>query len=229
MEAFSGLLFRLYRLAQNSPPKEFQTHALNQVREVLAFDSAIWVTGGMLPEGGIPHTIHLYHQPQEMMENWARIKHHDVLNFEAFSQLGQTINAALAIDPYWLPRVHPEILAHIKRYGMEHILATIIANPVLQIFTAVSFYRDDPTQPFTEAERLLKQNLMPHLAEVWNNNRFNFLHSTHQDGRQADHARAICDTKGMLHNASYDFEKMMHSEWSDWHGPKLPSVLLEKL
>ena len=36
MEAFSGLLFRLYRLAQNSPPKEFQTHALNQVREVLA-------------------------------------------------------------------------------------------------------------------------------------------------------------------------------------------------
>ena len=229
MEAFSSLLLSLYRLGQSTPPAEFQTRALDQVREVLTFDSAIWVTGVMTQDGGVPHTIHVYHQPPDMMENWERIKHHDVLNFEAFSRLGQTINAALSIDPYWQPRVHPDVTAHIKRYGMEHILATIIAAPVLRLFTAVSFYRANPEQPFTEAERLFKQNLMLHLAETWNSNRFNFMHSPSKDGTQPGHARAICDKKGVLHNANQNFDDLMLAEWPDWHGPLLPSVLLDTL
>ena len=229
MEAFSNLLLSLYRLAQNAPLAEFQTRALDQVREALPFDSAIWVTGGMTQQGGIPHTIHVYHQPPDMMENWERIKQHDVLNFEAFSRLGQTINAALSIDPYWQPRIHPAVTAHIKRYGMEHILATIIAEPVLRLFSAVSFYRANPEQPFTESERLFKQNLMPHLAETCNNNRFNFLHLNHKDGAQLDHARAICDVKGVLYNADQNLEKLMLAEWQDWQGPILPQVLLNAI
>lgn len=227
MEAYSNLLLSLYRLSQNTPPSEFQTYALDRVRESLPFDSAIWITGGMMQEGGVPHTIHIYHQPPDMMENWERIKQHDVLNFEAFKHLGQTINASLLIDPYWQPRVHPKVMAHIKRYGMEHILATIIADPILRIFTAVSFYRADAEHPFSESERLFKQNLIPHLAEAWNTSRFNFLHSPHNGDAQHDHARAICDVKGVLHNASHDFDELMLAEWPDWHGPQLPRVLLE--
>lgn len=226
MEAFSGLLFDLYRQVQNTPPAQFQRQALDAVREVLAFDSALWGTGVMGQNGAIVHSVCVYRQPPDMMENWEHIKQHDTVSFEAFKQLGQTVNAALTTDPDWQTRFHPDALAHVKRFGMEHVLATIIADPVLKLFTAVSFYRADPAQPFTEAERLLKQNLMQHLVEVWNTNRFNFLHSPCKGSRQTDHARAICDKTGVLYNASPNFSDLMFTEWPDWQGPQLPAVLL---
>lgn len=229
MEAFSGLLFGLYRQVQNTTPAQFQKQALEAVREVLAFDSALWGTGVMTPNGAIIHSICVYRQPPDMMENWEHIKQHDTVSFEAFSRLGQTVNAALTTDSDWQTRFHPDAMAHVKRYGMEHVLSTIIADPVLKLFTAVSFYRADPAQPFTEAERLLKQNLMPHLIEVWNTNRFNYMHSPRKGGTQADHARAICDRKGMLYNASPNFAGLMFVDWPDWQGPQLPDVLLASL
>lgn len=226
MEAFSGLLLGLYRKAQTVPTSEFQTRALDAAREALFFDSALWVTGAMGPEGGIIHTACVYRQPPDMMENYERIKQHDVLGLETFSRLGQTINAALTTDPNWQPRLHPDVMAHVKRYGMEHVLTTHIAEPVLRLFTAVAFYRANPDHPFTETERLFKQNLMPHLAEAWNTNRFNFMHSPRNGITQAGQARAICDKKGVLYNASQGFEELMLAEWPDWHGPQLPRVLL---
>jgi DNA-binding CsgD family transcriptional regulator len=229
MEAFSGLLLVLYRQAQIVPPTEFQIRALDAAREALAFDSALWARGAMEPDGGIVHAACVYRQPPDMLENYERIKQHDTLSFEAFSRMGQTVNAALTTDPHWQARFHPDAIAHVKRYGMEHVLATITAEPVLRLFTAVSFYRANPEQPFTEAERLFKQNLMPHLAETWNINRFNFMHSPHNEGIQSGHARAICDKKGVLNNASQGFEELMLAEWPDWHGPQLPGVLLDTL
>lgn len=229
MEAFSSLLLGLYRQVQNTSPTEFQRRALDAAREALAFDSALWGTGAMNPEGPVVHAVYVYRQPPDMMENWERIKQHDSVNAEAFSCFGLTVNAALSTDPYWQTRFHPDAMAHTKRYGMAHVLATIIAEPVSRLFTGVSFYRADPAQPFTEAERLFKQNLMPHFAEAWNTNRFNFIHSTNKDGAQPDHARAICDKKGVLRNASQHFECLMLAEWPDWHGPQLPGVLLDTL
>lgn len=229
MEAFSRLLLSLYRQVQDAPPTEFQKRALDAVREVLAFDSALWASGVMGQNGGVVHSVLVYRQPPDMMESWERIKQHDTVSFEAFSRLGQTINAALTTDPDWQARFHPDAMAHVKRFGMEHVLATIIADPVLRVFTAVSFYRASPHDPFTEAERLLKQNLVQHLAEVRNLNRLNFLHSPHKGGPQPDHGRAICDTKGVLHSASPNFAALMLMEWPDWQGPQLPCVLLDNV
>lgn len=229
MEAFSGLVLYLYRQAQHTPPSEFQTRALDAAREVIAFDSALWARGAMGPEGGIVHSACVYRQPPDMMKNYERVKQHDILGFETFSRLGQTINAALTTDPHWQPRLHPDVMAHVKCYGMEHVLATHLSEPVLRLFTAVSFYRANPGKPFTEAERLFKQNLMPHFAEAWNTNRINFMHSSDKDGLQPGHARAICDKKGILYNASQGFEERMLAEWPDWQGPQLPQVLLDML
>ena len=229
MEAFSDLLLKLYRLAQDAPATEFQTRVLDAAREKFDFDFALWATGVIGPEGATPHTIFVYRQPPEMMENWGRIKPRDTLIFEAYNNLGRTVNAALASDPCWQTRFNADMMAHIKRYGMEHTLMTMIATPLLGLYTAVSFYRANPEQPFTETERLLKQNLMPHLAEAWNINRFNFIHSPRNGGAQLEQARAICDMKGVLYNVSQGFAEVMLAEWPDWRGPQLPGVLLDTL
>jgi DNA-binding CsgD family transcriptional regulator len=227
MKSFSDLLLDLYRLAQNTPTTEFQSLALDRMREVFAFDSAFWATGVVKPEEGvIPHAFHLYRQPPEMLESWMRINQKDELAFAAFRQQGTTINAPLC-EPYWQSRFSPEGRKHIKRYGMAHSLNTIIAEPVLQIWMGVAFYRAGREQPFTEDERLFKQNLMPHLAETWNINRFAFLNSARNNGMLPDHGRAICDSKGVLYNADKNFTKFMLAEWPDWNGPQLPPELLK--
>ncbi len=229
MKTFSDLLLELYRLAQDAPAEEFQTRVLDAVREKLAFDSALWATGVIGPEGATPHAIFVYRQPPEMMEKWGRIKPRDTIIYEAFNNLGRTVNAALGSDPGWQARFNADMMAHLKRYSMEHTLITMTATPLLQLYTAVSFFRADPGQPFTEAERLLKQNLMPHLAEAWNISRFGFVNSAHDNGMQPNYGRAICDSKGVLYNADRNFAGFMLAEWPDWNGPQLPPELLETL
>ena len=177
----------------------------------------------------MPHAMFVYRQPPEMMEDWGRIKPRDTLIYEAFNNLGRTVNAALSSDPGWQARFSADMKAHIKRYGMEHTLITMTATPLLRLYTAVSFFRADAGQPFTEAERLLKQNLMPHLAEAWNISRFGFVNSARNNGTQPSHGRAICDSKGVLYNADRNFTGLMLAEWPDWNGPQLPPELLETL
>lgn len=229
MKTFSDILLELYRLAQDAPTTDFQTQVLDAIREKLAFDSALWATGVIGPEGATPHTIFVYRQPSEMMEKWGRIKPRDTLVYEAFNNLGQTVNGALSSDPSWQARFNADMMAHIKRYGMDHALITMTATPFLQLYTAVSFFRADPGQPFTEAERLLKQNLMPHLAEAWNISRFGFVNSSRSSGTQPNYGRAICDSKGVLYNANRNFAGFMLAEWPDWNGPQLPAELVKTL
>jgi len=229
MKAFSDLLLELYRLAQDAPAEEFQPRVLDALRERLAFDSALWATGVIGPEGATPHAIFVYRQPSDMMEKWGRIKPRDTIIFEAFDNLGRTVNAALGSDPGWQTRFKADMRAHIKRYGMEHTLMTMIETPLLRVYTAVSFYRADPERPFTEAERLLKQNLMPHLAEAWNISRFSFVNSARNNGTHPNYGRAICDSKGVLYNADRNFTGFMLAEWPDWNGPQLPPELLKTL
>lgn len=226
MKDFNDLLLELYRLAQNAPAPEFQTQAMDRMREVLDFDSAFWATGVVEPDVGVTaHTSFLYRQPLEMLESWVRINQRDELAFEAFRQQGTTINAALC-GADWQARFSPEGRKHINRYGMAHGLATIIAEPVLQIWTGVSFYRADPQRPFTEHERLLQQNLTPHLSEAWNISRFAFVDSARNGGMPASQGRAICDAKGVLYNADRNFTRLMIAEWPKWKGPHLPTEVL---
>lgn len=229
MKVFSDLLLELYRLAQEAAAGGFQACVLDRVREALPFDSAFWATGVVEPGAAVTaHTAHLYRQPQEMLENWARFNAKDELAFEAFRQQGVTVNAALC-GPDWQPRFPPKLREHIRRYGMAHALSTIVAEPVLQLWTGVAFYRADPHHLFSEEQRLLKQALTPHLAAAWNINRFVMVNSTRRNGAQPSHGQAICDSKGMLYNADRNFTGFMLAEWTGWNGPQLPPELLEAL
>lgn len=222
MEAFGKLLLDLYRMAQEVPATEFQERAIEEIREVIPFDSAVWGTGVMDEQhGATPHTLYVYRQPPEMMESWGRVRQHDALAFEAFHNLGKTIKSG-RLDPLWLPRYHPEMLEHIERFHMEYSLSTVVVEPVLQLLTALSFYRADINRPFTEEERLFKQNLMPHLIEALNINRLHFMYFARKGNVQSNRARAICDKMAVLYNADGNFAKLMLAEWPEWKGPKLP-------
>ncbi|MFO1198008.1 MAG: hypothetical protein U1E86_13675 [Burkholderiaceae bacterium] len=57
-------------------------------------------------------------------------------------------------------------LNHARRFGMEHILRTVIPDRCAGLVTFISFWRADCEHPCAKEERALKEFPMPHLVEV---------------------------------------------------------------
>jgi DNA-binding CsgD family transcriptional regulator len=227
LERFGKLLIELYRLAPAAPANEFQSLALDATRAALGFDSAIWAAGAMGPSGPVVHTVYAYQQPPGMMAHWERLKELDTVFLEGVRRPGETIRATAA-GPDGCPPFHPDVAAHAHRYGMEHILGTVYASPLLRLMEGLAFYRVDVAKRFTEPERLFKQCLVPHLAEAWRINRLASVHTERRLAISSIGCVAMCDRKGQIYAAGPEFAALVLSEWPEWHGPHLPAGLLDK-
>ena len=223
----STLLLDLLSACDALPFPEFQGEALRLVQEKLPFDSALWAAGTVAagPEPLI-FSIFLYNQPQEMLANYERVKSRDLAFMKALAQPDTTINVALS-DVVW-EAGSEAIKAHGERYGMQHILTTVTRGPVTDLLGAIAFYRADPANRFSEQERLLQQNLVPHLVALCNRSRIQHLEEALHPGRERRRrAAALVDGKGMLYNANTGFINLMLAEWPEWRGPMLPPVLFD--
>jgi DNA-binding CsgD family transcriptional regulator len=221
-------LISLYRLASSAPASQFQELALAETRQAIDFDSAFWAAGAIHETGPRIHSVYRFRQPPEMMESWEKLKQHDTILMMALAQPGRTVRAT-ALGPEGGEPFVPEVVAHARQYGMEHVLGTVLANVEIGLLEGVAIYRADKGRPFSDVELLLKQNLLPHLVEAWSINR---LASVTPERRQANPMRiatAICDQTGLLYSAGPDLAVLLQQEWPGWHGPLLPAQLRVKM
>lgn len=215
---FSGLLHDLYRGCREQPACGFQDWAFERIKTVLPFDSAIWLTGTVLDGQHSFHSSHCHAISPDVLAGWARCKNHSHA-VKVFLSPGVTFNtvAATAFDP--------EMLAHSRRYRIEHLLATTVIDPVSSLNEMISLYRADPSMPFSEEERLLQQNLVSHLAETWRINRMTHLNQLNQTICATNTRSAAVDAKGVLHLIEPGLTSLLHGEWPQWRGPRLPDEL----
>ncbi|MBL8623179.1 MAG: helix-turn-helix transcriptional regulator [Myxococcales bacterium] len=218
-DRLSAALLALHQRARTAAVASFQAEALAVVDELIGFDSALWGCGRLGAGGPIPHSVHLDRQPPEMMASYEEIKAHDPSVRASATHLGRTSN--VAID-HLGEGVHPGAVAHARRYGMRHTLATLLADPDLRLFSAVSLYRADPARPFSEADRQLAQAVVPHLEETWTWCRLRAV----DDGGSARHARMLCDPCGVIHAASAGLASELRREWPAWRGPDVPAPIV---
>ncbi len=218
----SQILLGVYRAARGTPSPIFKRVVLDLVREHLPFDSAVWGTFVHTPQGARIHTGYLFHQPPEMRENYDRIAQHDDLNLATVMNPGVTIRAA--IEDYE-GKAHPLILDHMSRFGIERALATSREEPVLKLWSAVAIYRRRENPLFTEAERTLKEELMPHLVEAWHLNAFQFLDRDSGAVPSVRRARALLDAEGFVYNAEPGFADLLRLEFPGWEGPQAPESI----
>lgn len=223
----STLLLDLFSACDALPFPEFQQQALRLIQERLPFDSALWGAGAVAAgHEPIISSICLYNQPEEMLLDYERVKGRDLAFQMALAQPGTTINVALP-DIAW-EEGSEAIQAHIERYGMQHSLVTVTRGPVTGLVAAVTLYRADPAHRFTEPERLLMQNLVPHLIALCDRSRLQHLEEARHPGRERRRrAAALVDGKGMLYTTNSAFINLMLAEWPDWRGPMLPPALLD--
>lgn len=222
LDGFSNVVLGLYRASREQSVGAFQDAAFELIKPVLPFDSALWLTG-TLDFGSSDaafHTHHLYKQPLQLLADWARTKDRAVFSRKVFSSPGVTLNCIISQG------FGPELAEHSRRYNIEHILATTNIDPIASLHELISIYRADPDNPFTEEERLFQQNIVPHLAETWRINRMLHLSHASQPTCAVMSRSAAADTKGFLHVVEPGFTRLLHEEWPDWRGPRLPNELV---
>jgi DNA-binding CsgD family transcriptional regulator len=216
-------LLDLYHLTGKAPSLEFSRTALELLEQTLPFDSGLWGTFTRTPAGPRPHWVYLHRQPGQMLEEYEHVKQHDLVNKEAIADCGRTVNIDLARVE---KAAHPAVVAHVRRWGMEHTLATMLLESPLNLYTAVCLYRSEPKRRFSEPERRFKQAIMPHLVQAWHMNAIHFLDAPPGPARGVPRARALIDRFGVLHNAEPGLTALFRREVPGWKGPNIPLPLL---
>ncbi|HTO68624.1 MAG TPA: helix-turn-helix transcriptional regulator [Casimicrobiaceae bacterium] len=216
-------LIGLYRLFAATARADFCDAALEHLKGHVPFDSAIWGTFARGAAGPILHQGRLHRVDPQMLEEYEPIKHHDTLNRDVVAKPGRTVNISLTRTG---KRVHPAMLAHARRWGMEHTLATTVHESALELFTLLSLYRENRDQPFSESQRRFVQAAMPHLVAAWHMNALHFLDSTAAPAGAHLRARALIDGHGVVHNAEAELPALLRSEFPCWRGPSVPSEVL---
>jgi DNA-binding CsgD family transcriptional regulator len=220
---FSQFLLELYGLAPRTPSPAFCDAVLKLLERIVPFDSGLWGAFTVTPGGPRPHWGHLHRLPPEMLADYERVKQHDLVNQELIAHPGRTVAVALRQAER---TAHPDVVAHARRWGMEHILATVLLESPLNLYTAIRLYRADPARHYTASERRIKQAVMPHLVAAWHMNALQLLDMPARARDGAARARALVDRFGVIHNAEPGLADLLRRELHKWQGPSLPPSLL---
>ncbi|MFZ4287189.1 helix-turn-helix transcriptional regulator [Variovorax sp. HJSM1_2] len=227
-EDFSTLLLRLYRLAQELPIQQFQDAALAQIKLLLPFDSSMWGTGTVTSQGIDIHSVHLHEKSPEMLVAYEPVKHLDTATFRLAGKTN-TVVAINAEQEYGgrASKDQADMREFLRRFQHENMLIVADSHPRTRFAHWVSLYRADPDAHCTPDESRLLQLLAPHVMQALALNRVMHLEQLDAvDKAMSPYGSAIADARGVLYHADPAFRGLAEAEWSDWHGPELPQVLL---
>lgn len=220
----SDFVLGLYRRIGELPAAGFKDRALDDLREVLPFDSAFWAEGA--ESGATIFDAHVHgsvHPAAEWLKDYADFKTDDPLANAVFANRGVTIyDVGLMPREQWL--AHPVYGPFCRKHRIEYALCTLDYDPLTTLVEVISIYRASADEPFSETERQRMQFLFPHLLEARRRN----LQAGGAEGDCPEpHAEdtAVCGRDGTLRHAGRRFVGRLRAEFPQWRGPALPPQL----
>jgi hypothetical protein len=223
----SELLITLHHGANIVSNDKFRSFALDLVHSAIPFDTAIW--GEYIHAGGEPVSTEMYTHCQR-----AEISPH----LECIRQFDTWLNSSKIIHP-WITlnfdhsnppcTLTPELHLNLRSSGLMHCLSTIGCDAFSQAPHHITLVRNDLKRPYSEAERLLKQLLMPHLETACNHNCRLLPQSSLHKPAEAErrHSNALSNNQGVLFATEPRFGQYLKEEFGEWQGPLLPEPLLK--
>lgn len=217
-------VLRLYQGSRECSATRFTDWALEQSRELLHFDSALWATGFA---GVSINSVHLYNLPPEIVQEWeAHRKNDSLLNSLVEGISEHTLNICNITRTKKDGTASSKICkAHCDKFGIRHALCTSTQDRTTKIQNYICFYRSPGSKGFTEKERKLKDFLTPHLVEARNINLIAYF-NLYKEGL---YLSAVCDRFGMLHQSEQGFIDLLRLEWPAIKLPYLPADISDQV
>jgi len=216
----SQLVVDLYKASREVPFANFQEWALTQMHDVLDFDAAWWGRGANQPL--MVHHVHLHRCAPTLVEDYAPWIGVDFFREAVCAKPGTTVSTSDLMS-----RKKLEATVVYREFGAKHCvewsLGTVLIEPVSSLNEFITVWRKDVKRPFSEADRSIKQFLMPHLAESYRNCRL--LHLLENGRRVPGGYWALCNPDGILIDAHRRFASMIADEWKEWNSAELPAPL----
>ena len=214
--AINQLVLSLYRDGRDLLLHQFQDWALEQVRDLIPFDSACWGNAALEPVK--IHWVHLYHCDSSASEAYSPYIPHDFFRTKLLEHPGVSVKL-----PQRMART--ELFLKVgKAYKVQWSLGTLLVDPVSSLSEYITLWRADPQRPFTEFERGAKELLMPHLVEAFRGVLLRHFLKERETQRKA---WALVDQQGFIREAAPAFSSCLRSHWPNWHGNRLPDELAQ--
>lgn len=225
--ALHALIADIYAGVLDFSFDRFKERALVLVQGLIPFTAGVWGTG--VRSTNTILTVATVNLPAERLIDYAtRWQDRDFVRAAAVANPGIPFRNedVMPSEAYRRTAIYREYSAPA---GIEHALGTVYADPAADLGELVFLFRSDPAAFFTDAERALMQQLMPHLARAWQHRQIvHGLEAAHDPMAQMQEARghAVVDDGGLVHAANPQFTASLRTRIASWSGPTLPEPLL---
>ncbi len=221
LHAVNKVVLTLYRDGRDISLRSYQDWALEQVRELIPFDSAWW--GNAAAEPMKIHWIHLFNCDASIMDVYPPYIAQDFFRAALMANPGKAVNMADLTTREAF--VATELYKNCgQRFHIEWSLGTLLVDPASSLHEFLTLWRHDGDKPFNEDERRMKEFLMPHLTEAFRAVRLrHFLRGIDTRGK----AWALADDHGYLRDASPAFIACVRDHWPKWKSNLLPDTLVQ--
>jgi DNA-binding CsgD family transcriptional regulator len=229
LDTLLKLTLELYRAAKETPAEEFQELAMSMIRVQLSFRTAMWGTCETTDAGLVLNSVHLHNEPLEILQDWASIHVRDPMVDKVIANPG-------CAQICYTPEVYcgtSAMLDFTHRYG--HTNSMIIAELGRGLRHGnvhvewLALYRAEKHAHFGQADQLIVEQLMPHLAEALAINRMlGAGQSVHADSGLAG-TRAFIRQDGTLYHCGKKFAELLREVWPELKDGRLPSELMTRL
>lgn len=215
MQSVQDLISRLYRSTQHIDIGHFREWALCELQSTVYFDAAIWSTGHLSTR-----TFHT-HTTLGLPKNFSDllIENIDInpITKRLFSKVGEAVDMADVIsdDAFYQSEIFKRVF---EPHKIQRILSSIHICRQTGIYTLLSLYRFDKNHKFNSDEKLRHQTILFHLVESASH--ACLLSLKNQDEPNSHHA--ICDEKGIYHEAEAQFIDLMVQCQADKNLTKYP-------
>lgn len=218
-------MLALYREARASTDADFKLAGLSRAQAWLPMTSASWVNGVLIEGRPCMHDASSIGLKPGFWEAMA------TLIDRGFDPLGPAMFNAPGHSLVTLPEFYPPEFRSVihSGYDIHCALTGLWLDTHTGNFSAVCFYRNTDLPVFSERERLLHEQLLPHWLESLALHRVLRATRATQSAWQPGQTVGVVERSGLIHHAPAGFGERIKAEWPEWNGSRLPTAMLRAL
>jgi len=224
-----SVILELYEGSTTVPFSQFQQWALARLQKLIHYDAAWW--GKVSGDPPRILRVHTDCASDTILDDYHGINDEDYFRDAMLAAPGRTINLVdLGNRDHYLTSAL--YLKYGRKHRIEHLIGTVRAESDTSTLEFLSIWRFDARWPFSERDRLLKEQLMPHLVEAYRINRLVSLRRAMAGELNLEGAFAwalVGPDDACFIEANAACLELIKQEWSDWHGAIAPEPIHKHL